>query len=196
MTQQSDKNVPRKRRIPRKPSYDRLERAAFHHLERFACSENQLRKVLERKVRRAVRFHDVDEAQAQGWIDQVLAKMKRLALIDDEDFADMTARSMNRRGKAGRAIRWSLKQKGVDEAVADKALEELDDDLGSADMIAAITLVRKRKLGPLRPHEQRAELRDKDMGVLARSGFSLDLARRVLEADDEEALETMLDELG
>lgn len=184
----------RKQRIPRKLSYEGLERAAFHHLERFACSENQLRKVMERKVRRTARFHEVDEAEAARWIGDVLAKMKRLQLIDDADFADMTARSMNRRGKAGRAIRWALKQKGVDEGLADQALEALEDELGSADLQAAVTLVRKRRLGPLRPDAERAGFRDKDMGALARSGFSLDLARRVLDAEDDEALEALLEE--
>jgi len=185
----------KKRRVPRKLSHERLERAAFHHLERFACSETQLRRVLERKVRRTARYHEVDERQAQDWIAEILAKMKRLDLIDDENFAEMTARSMNRRGKAGRAIKWSLAQKGVDGDLAAKAIDELDDELGSADLRAAITLVRKRGLGPLRPSDTRREFRDKDMAALARSGFSLDMARRVLEAEDDDALDAMIDEL-
>ena len=46
-------------------------------------------------------------------------------------------------------------------------------------------------LGPYRTPDKRADFRDKDLASLARAGFGLDLARRVLRAKDVEALERL-----
>jgi regulatory protein len=48
--------------------------------------------------------------------------------------------------------------------------------------------VRRRRLGPYRPQEERAARRQRDLGALARAGFSFDVARRALEISAGEEL--------
>ena len=62
-------------------------------------------------------------------------------------------------------------------------------DEPGAELEAALTYARKRRLGPHRDAAKRAEYRQKDLASLARQGFSFDIARKVLGGDsgsDEE----------
>jgi len=53
---------------------------------------------------------------------------------------------------------------------------------------------RRRRLGPYRMPEVRAERRDKDLAALARAGFDYDTARRVIEAETLDDLDRLLSE--
>jgi len=54
--------------------------------------------------------------------------------------------------------------------------------------MAALALIRRRRLGPYRDSATRADFRAKDLAALARAGFSYDLARRVIEAETQDVL--------
>jgi regulatory protein len=62
---------------------------------------------------------------------------------------------------------------------------------GAGDLAAACALVRRRRLGPLRPKELRERHFMRDLGALARAGFALDIARRVLACGGEAALDRL-----
>ena len=58
---------------------------------------------------------------------------------------------------------------------------------GSAkDFVSALKLCKRRRIGPTRPESNRELFYKKDMGILARGGFSFDLSKRVLDLDAEE----------
>ena len=182
------------RKIPRKPNPASLERAALHYLERFASSAENLRRVLLRKVERAARHHeDIDREAAAGWIDDLIARYRRTGLLDDKVYAEARTTSLHRRGASVRKIRLSLAQKGVATTV-EAALEDLGERVeGDVELQAAIALARRRRLGVYRLAAARADYRDRDLAALARAGFSYDIARRVIEAEDEAALIALVD---
>jgi len=183
----SDRPQPPRR--PRKVNPKRLESIALHYLQRFASSSENLRRVLMRRVVKSARAHDTDPQEAAPWIDEIIARFSRSGLLDDAGYADMLANSLTRRGLPPRAIRARLRQKGVDGVLIDQALDRLEEEIGDPDLMAALALVRRRRLGPYRPAESRADFRAKDLASMARAGFSYDLARRVIEAESAEALE-------
>src|SRR5690606_32957277 len=77
------------------------------------------------------------------------------------------------------------------------ALERLqiEADIPVSDLPAAISYARRRKLGPFRTDPaERSAMRQKDMGALARRGFSQAVTMTVLGAADQEALEELLHE--
>ena len=186
----------KKPRGPRKLTKARLMNGALFHLQRFAASRESLRQVLQRRARRALAHHgseDGDEAQAQTWIEEVLDSLTAQGFLNDRAYAEARARTLAGRGQAQRSIRQTLRNKGVAEEDRDSALARLAEETGSAtdpdatpDEAAALAYVRRRRLGPWRPPESRADFRQKDLAALARRGFSLDVARRVLEAPPEE----------
>ena len=169
-----------------------LENAAVHYLSRFASSSGNLRRVLMRKVARAARDGEAGEAAAGArMVDALIARYLEKGLLDDRAYAGQAAASLARRGASRFSIAGKLAQKGVDNDLVRQTIAALDEEGGASELAAACALARRRRLGPYRAPGKRAEFRDKDLASLARAGFRLDLARRVLRAKDVEALERL-----
>jgi len=166
-----------------------LENSALHYLGRFATSSGNLRRVLLRKVARAA-TEEGDRSAGARLIEELIARYLRSGLLDDRAYAAQAASSLARRGASRHAIGGKLAQKGIAAELVKEALQGLDAG-GSSEIAAACALVRRRRLGPYRTPAARAASRNKDLAALARAGFSLDIARRVLAAHDIDALEEL-----
>ena len=184
-----EKRRKRHRRIT--PQY--LERAALHHLERYATSSENLRRVLTRKVWKAARLAEegnaVDEEEAAAWIEAVVEKLQRAGALDDRAYAEGRVVSLRRQGESARGIAMKLGAKGVPRETVAAALEL--DEPENDDVAAAVAYARRRRLGPWRKPGEREERHDRDMAALARKGYRLDLCRRVIEAQDAFAAEEL-----
>ena len=162
----------------------------MHYLERFSSSAANLRRVLERKMRRRVPADGEMPPNAGAMIDAVIAKAIAQGWIDDAAYAAQKARSLHRRGASLRTIRQTLGLKGVETDDQADALERLQEEKGAPlDRAAALALARRRKLGPFRRPEDREAQRDRDMAVLGRAGFPYDLVRKIIMATDPDALD-------
>jgi regulatory protein len=192
----ADRETGRRRRPLPELDRERLHQAALAYLERYASSAENLRRVLQRRVLRAARRQPVDEAAARGWIDDIVADLEQAGLLDDRAYAEARVMSLRRGGASLYAVRAKLAQKGVDRDVVDTALERLEQRGPAAALAAAIALARRRRLGPWRTPDARATRRDRDLAALARAGFPLAIARRVVDADAPEALDDLLAEAG
>lgn len=177
-----------KPRPPKRISKSSLENAALFYLERFSASAETLRRVLLRRVDRAAKAHDDDPAEGALLVADLVARYQASGLLDDQRYAEGKSRSLLRRGCSPRAIRQDLARRGVAATLIDDALQGLENDLAdseaSLDQAAAEAYVRRRRLGPFRPPELRAQYRDRDMAALGRAGFSWEIARKVIERDD------------
>lgn len=167
-----------------------LENAALYYLQRFASSSANLRRVLMGKVERSARAHGTDRAEGAALVEALIERYQRSGLLDDKAYAEMKAASLHRRGTSTRAIREKLSLKGVggDEIAA--ALESVDEETpGDTELAAAVALARRRRLGPFR-RTGREEHREKDMAALGRAGFGYQIARKVVDAEDPDAIQT------
>src|SRR5699024_3439409 len=98
-------------------------------------------------------------------------------------------------GASAAGVRAKLAAKGINRDLADQALEvAAEEEGGDAELTAAIVFARRRRLGPWRLPDQRADRRLRDLAALGRQGFSGTLARKVIDAEDIEALERLLAE--
>src|SRR5712691_8366345 len=105
------------------PPLDRglLEKWALAYLERYAGSAENLRRVLQRRVRRRARANGAGDASADdeavraagGLIDALVARYRAAGLIDDAAYAAGRARSGLARGRSLRRIAAGLAAKGV-----------------------------------------------------------------------------------
>jgi len=183
----------RKRRGPRKATPKHLENAALHYLGRFASSAENLKRVLMRKVQRSARHHGTDADEGRAAVERLVERFQRAGLVDDAVYAAARAATLHRRGASARLIAAKLREKGVAAEIVESALATLGAG-ADAELVAAVTLARRRRLGPfagkLRSKDRmRAQNdREKALAALARAGFSYDVARRVIDADDAEAL--------
>lgn len=160
-----------------------LENAALHYLERHASSVEGLRRVLARRVERAAREDRCDRDEAAGWVEDIVTRFARSGLVDDRLFAEGKVASRRRRGESARKIRMTLREKGVDPDLIDRALAGEDgDDTRAAELAAAWRLARRRRLGPYRAADRETH-RDRDLAALARAGFDLGTARAVIDAE-------------
>jgi regulatory protein len=175
------------------PDRSRLHEAALAHLARFATTEAGLRRVLERRIdrwaRAAAAGKDQDEiavavAAARDAARDVVARLAASGAVSDAAFAEARARSLRRAGRSARAVAAHLAAKGVP---AETARAVLPDD-AEAELAAALAFARRRRIGPFRVGEAPdADQRRRELGMLARAGFSHDIARRALAMDPEEA---------
>ncbi len=169
-----------------------LQNAATFYLERYPSTAEGLRRVLNRRVRRAEMAEAPVIDDVKQAIDAIVAKFVDAGVIDDRAFAQTKARALHRRGSSTRLTRQKLKFAGVDGDTLDKAMagldQELDTDPKQREWLAAVALARRRRLGPFR-QKDRKEHRDRDLAAMARGGFEYQLARKVIDATDPDALD-------
>ena len=169
-----------------------LQNAATFYLERYPSTAEGLRRVLNRRVARARMLEAPVMENVKQAIDTIVAKFVDAGVIDDQAFAQTKARALHRRGTSTRLTRQKLSFAGVDGDTLDKAMEgldqELDTDPKQREWQAAVALARRRRLGPFR-RKDRKEHRDRDLAAMARGGFEYQLAKKVIDATDPDALD-------
>ena len=164
----------------------RLENIAKFHVERFATTATHLKRVLLRRVERAVRSHGGETGEVVASIDEIVARFERSGVVDDARYAAGRAAALRRLGKSPGKIRALLVAKGVARALIDAALNAtaITETGTDAAWEAAIAYAQRRRLGPFGDRQGDAEARRKkaakDLGALARAGFSYEIAKRVL----------------
>ena len=156
---------------------------ATRYLARQAASTARVRAVLVRAVERAVGREEADAAATAALVDPVLARLARAGLLDDAAFARMKSRRLIEQGRSAPVIRATLRfHDGVDprEPAFDASLAALDPTA------QALRFAQRRRLGPFRL-TPRPEKRDADIASLARAGFEVSVARRVIDGEGFEA---------
>src|SRR6516225_10244943 len=151
-----------------------LERWALGYLGRYASSAENLRRVLIRRARR----HSPEAAQQVGvLIEAMVTRYRESGLLDDAAYTAGRVASLHRRGDSLQAIRARLAAKGVPAEIVADALSALHAGAPEPDLAAACAFARRRRLGPYR----RAPAdRARELGALARAGFSRRVAEAVL----------------
>ena len=188
MDDAADRKKP-ERKPPKKATARHLENVALWYLQRFAASADSLRRVLMRRVEKSVRAHDTDRAEGAEFVEDIIARFRRSSLLDDRVYAEGRTLSLHRRGISTNGIRARLAAKGVGAEDIAAALAILRDETEDPDLAAAIAYARRRRIGPWRTRGDRDKLKDRDLAALARQGFGYDIARKVIEAEDTDALE-------
>jgi regulatory protein len=175
------------RRPPPEPTEPLLHDAAVAHLAKYGATQAGVVRVLDRRIARwahATGDPDGRATAAKAAARAIVAKLAASGAVDDGAFAASRARSLQRAGKSGRAIGAHLAAKGVPKTLADDAVP--DDE--ARELAAAVIHARKRRLGPFRKTDDATpEQRCRELGSLARAGFSHGVARAALALSWEEA---------
>ena len=185
-----------KKRQPRKISAQYLRNAALFYLQRFSSSSENLRNVLMRKVRRSALVHDTDLEECAIWVDDIIQRYQETGLLDDAAYAQAKARALRDRGNSNKSIRMKLMSKGIPAMAVDEALNVVADRDGSAEMDAAVSFARRRKIGPFGPPETREERRGKGLAAMARAGFTYDMALKIIDAESDEPFIAQIQRTG
>jgi regulatory protein len=171
------------------PTIESLGRAAFSYLGRYAASEGSLRRVLQNKIRRAALFHPdfshdaAKQAELRNTIETIIEKHRKSGVLNDDTYAAMKVGSLRRAGRSRRYIEQKLALKSVHSQTVRRALDGVDNehkDSSDAEMKAASIFAKKHKFGPYRLKIADENRLRKELATFARAGFSLQIARTVL----------------
>jgi regulatory protein len=150
-----------------------LDRLALRYVEKFATSTGKLTQYLQRKLRE------------RGWAGEgapdpagVAARMAGLGYVDDRGFAEAKGASLGRRGMGARRVAEALRAAGIAEEDAADVLDAARDDA----FARALTLARRKRIGPFAMVPADEKLRARHFGQLLRAGHDPALARRLVEA--------------
>ena len=162
-----------------------LRDLAYSYLEKYSPSKQQLKVYLLKKYLTKIKGTK-SRKEVSLIIDEIISKLEKNKVLNDEMYSDSKARMFLRRGYSLNKINQSLRSKGVEEKFIKQSIEKIKENQIEPDFVSALKLCKRRRIGPLRPQANRELFYKKDMGILARGGFNFDLSKRVLNLDVKE----------
>ena len=156
-----------------------LKDMAYSYLEKFSPSKQQLKVYLLKKYLTKIKGTK-SKKEISSIIDEIVNNLEKSKILNDELYSDSKARMFLRRGYSLNKINQSLRTKGIEEKYIVQSIKKIKEDKIDPDFISALKLCKRRRIGPLRPQANRELFYKKDMGILARGGFSFDLSKKIL----------------
>ena len=166
-------------------SIEEIRKFSYSYLARYSPSKQQLRTHLFKKL---VKKNQKISSKREifNLIDSVIASLVDQKLLSDEYYSDAKSKAFLKRGYSLNKIRYSLIKKGIDEKYIKASISKIKENESEPDFFSAIKICKKRRIGPNREESNRSLFYKKDISILARSGFSYEISKKVLEIPKEE----------
>ena len=162
-----------------------LKDLAYSYLEKYNPSKQQLKVYLLKKYLLKIKGSR-SKKEVSAIIDEIILNLEKNKILNDEMYSDSKARMFLKRGYSLNKINQSLRSKGIEDKYVKQSIDKIKENEIEPDFVSALKLCKRRRIGPLRPESNRELFYKKDMGILARGGFSFDLSKRVLDLDTQE----------
>ena len=162
-----------------------LKDLAYSYLEKYNPSKQQLKVYLLKKYLLKIKGSR-SKKEVSAIIDEIILNLEKNKILNDEMYSDSKARMFLKRGYSLNKINQSLRSKGIEDKYVKQSIDKIKGNEIEPDFVSALRLCKRRRIGPLRPESNRELFYKKDMGILARGGFSFDLSKRVLDLDTQE----------
>ena len=162
-----------------------LKDLAYSYLEKYNPSKQQLKVYLLKKYLLKIKGSR-SKKEVSAIIDEIILNLEKNKILNDEMYSDSKARMFLKRGYSLNKINQSLRSKGIEDKYVKQSIDKIKENEIEPDFVSALKLCKRRRIGPLRPESNRELFYKKDMGILARGGFSFDLSKRVLDLDIHE----------
>ena len=162
-----------------------LKDLAYAYLEKYSPSKQQLKVFLLKKYLTKIKGTK-SKKEVTSIIDEIVRNLEKNKILNDELYSDSKARMFLRRGYSLNKINQSLRNKGIESKHIKQSIDKIKENEIEPDFVSALKLCKRRRIGPLRPEANRELFYKKDMGILARGGFSFELSKRVLDLETVE----------
>ena len=164
---------------------EEIRKFSYSYLEKYNPSKQQLRTYLFKKlVKKNQKISNKKEIF--NLIDSVIGLLDDQKLLSDKYYSDAKSKVFLKRGYSLNKIRYSLIKKGIDEKYIKASISKIKENESEPDFFSAIKICKKRRIGPNREENNRSLFYKKDISILARSGFSYEISKKVLEIPKEE----------
>ena len=162
-----------------------MKNFSFAYIEKYAPSKQQLRTYLLKKYIK-LNSLQINKRDISNLIDIVLEDLENAKFINDKFYSNSKAKSLIQRGSSINKIRNYLYSKGIRDKYIKETIDKIKEENEDQDFFSAIKICKKKRIGPSRNENNRELFYKKDIGILARGGFSYELSKRVLELEIEE----------
>ena len=164
---------------------EEIRKFSYSYLEKYSPSKQQLRTYLFKKL---VKKNQKISSKREifNLIDSVIASLVDQKLLSDKYYSDAKSKAFLKRGYSLNKIRYSLIKKGIDEKYIKASISKIKENESEPDFFSAIKICKKRRIGPNREESNRSLFYKKDISILARSGFSYEISKKVLEIPKKE----------
>ena len=159
---------------------DQIRNFAYTYLEKYSPSKQQLKTYLFKKLIKK-KQQISSKKEIFNLIDSVINTLIDQKLLSDKYYSEAKSKALLRRGYSLNKIRYSLIQKGIDQKYIKASISKIKENESDPDFFSAIKLCKRRRLGASRPEGNRSLFFKKDISILARSGFSYEISKKVLE---------------
>tara|TARA_Y100000590_G_scaffold430731_1_gene544667 strand:+ start:1627 stop:2187 length:561 start_codon:yes stop_codon:yes gene_type:complete len=164
---------------------DQIRNFAYTYLEKYSPSKQQLKTYLFKKLIKK-KQQISSKKEIFNLIDSVISTLIDQKLLSDKYYSEAKSKALLRRGYSLNKIRYSLIQKGIDQKYIKASISKIKENESDPDFFSAIKLCKRRRLGASRPEGNRSLFFKKDISILARSGFSYEISKKVLEIPRDE----------
>ena len=164
---------------------DDIRNFAHSYLEKYSPSKQQLRTYLFKKI---IKINQKKSSKKEifNLIDEVIVTLIDQKFLNDKYYSDAKSKLFLKRGYSLNKIRYNLIKKGIDEKYIKDSISKIKENESDPDFFSAIKICKKRRIGPIREESNRPLFYKKDISILARSGFSYEISRRVLAIPKDE----------
>ena len=166
-------------------SIDEIRKFAYAYLEKYNSSKQQLKTYLFKKCLKK-KQNIYNKKELFNLIDIVIATLEDKNILSDKYYSDSKSKIFLRRGYSLNKIRYNLIKKGINEKYIKSSISKIKESESDPDFFSAIKICKRRRIGPTREESNRSLFYKKDISILARSGFSYEVSKKVLEISKEE----------
>ena len=171
---------PMKNKKDLETTIDEIRNFAHTYLEKYSPSKQQLRIYLFKKlVKKNQKISSKKEIF--NLIDTVITSLVDNNFLSDKYYSDSKSKAFLRKGYSLNKIRYNLIKKGIDEKYIKASISKIKESESDPDFFSAIKICKRRRIGPSREESNRPLFYKKDISILARSGFSYEVSKKVLE---------------
>ena len=164
---------------------DEIRNFAYSYLEKYSPSKQQLKTHLFKKlIKKKQRISSKKEIF--NLIDSVISTLVDQKLLSDKYYSDAKSKAFLRRGYSLNKIRFNLIKKGIDQKYIKASISKIKENESEPDFFSAIKICKRRRIGPIREEGNRSLFYKKDISILARSGFSYEISKKILDMSKEE----------
>ena len=164
---------------------DEIRNFAYSYLEKYSSSKQQLKTHLFKKLIKK-KYRISSKKEIFNLIDSVVATLVDQKLLSDRYYSDAKSKAFLRRGYSLNKIRYNLIKKGIDQKYIKASISKIKENESDPDFFSAIKICKRRRIGASREEGNRPLFYKKDISILARSGFSYEISKKVLEIPKEE----------
>ncbi len=161
-------------------SVDEIRNIAYTYIGKYSPSKQQLRTYLFKRFIKKSKNTTIKK-EIFNLIDSVMLTLADQKFLSDKYYSDVKSKTFYRRGYSLNKIRYNLIKKGIDQKYIKASISKIKENESDPDFFSAIKMCKKRRIGPNREESNRPLFYKKDISILARSGFSYDTSKKVLD---------------